>query len=185
MAEYLTFRYHTAPVYSVFSHEEVTFLFSTYHVVGSAPAGYLHHTLSRANSICSQLIEQFAQRLSTIGYQLARILMQFNKPRSNKQLQEKRKPQWDGFYYSDTVGLQTLSKRLHFAKYLLHSRLNYTLCFDWNNYSCSLLFFDSWGQTGFNIFLWSRTCCTIKVGWSRQAVFKVGRRIRIKGCQAK
>lgn len=43
--------------------------------VESVSAGYLHHTLTGANSICSQLIEQFVQPLSTIGHQCAGILM--------------------------------------------------------------------------------------------------------------
>lgn len=48
-------------------------MFSTYHRMGNVSAGYLHRALSGANSISSQLIEQFAQQLSPIGHQLMSI----------------------------------------------------------------------------------------------------------------
>lgn len=59
-------------------HYHLFFLFFFLHIitfVGNVSAGYLHHTLTGANSICSQLIEQFVQQLSTIGHQCAGILM--------------------------------------------------------------------------------------------------------------
>lgn len=89
----------------------VHYMFSAYHIVGNVSAGYLHHTPSRANSICSQLIEQFAQQLSTIGHQRAGILMYITETGVTKQLQEKRRCSEKLYFTSnDAVGLQTLSK---------------------------------------------------------------------------
>lgn len=75
-------------------------MFSTYHLVGNVSAGYLHHTLSLANSICSQLIEQFAQQLSTIGHQCAGILMYIVDPGVARSCARgKKKLQRDAVFY--------------------------------------------------------------------------------------
>lgn len=79
----------------------------------------IYHTLSQANSICSQLIEQFAQQLSTIGHQCAGILMFITDPGVTSSCKRKKASARLCFTTDDTPGMQTWWKgqlRLHFLK---------------------------------------------------------------------
>lgn len=67
------------------------FYFDVITLVENVPAGYLHPSLSGANSICSQLIEQFAQQFNTIGHQCDEMLMYVTDLRSGEGLQRGRK----------------------------------------------------------------------------------------------
>ena len=79
----------------------------------------IYHTLSWANSICSQLIEQFAQQLSTIGHQCAGILMFITDRGVTSSCKREKASARLCFTTDDTPGMQTCWKgqlSLHFLK---------------------------------------------------------------------